>query len=541
MILSHDRIAEIDHQHFDFIIFGGGINGIAIQKEASSRGYKTLLIDKHDFLSGATSHSSRLIHGGLRYLEYFELELVYESLKARQYLLDHFSHIVKPLNLHIPILKKRGRPRWMIKCGLLLYDLLSFKKKLPNHNPLPPSDFLNKFTKFNKTELKYSYSYFDAQIEWPERLCLQLLSSISNSSFALNYIQTIAYKKTVTHSFVLSSLVNRKKVHVSADLIINASGPWVDKTNAELGETTTEMGGTKGSHIVINEQLTPFNQGIYVEAKQDGRPFFILPWIGKTLIGTTDIFFNDSLDHVAINQSEFSYLKKELQLLFPQTNFDSIQYTFSGIRPLPKVSKDKKTAKITRMHSFNWIGKNKQIIDVIGGKLTTFPELSLDLLRLIDKKFNQTTHTLSFFLKNKNFIPNESDLKRELHDLFLQQQIHLSENDANRLISFYGSELNNYIKTSKTLKSEDFSRLCGEIPQFIVEMKYIMENETVVSWSDFFERRTDISVLLGQDKNKWNSVFDALKSHNFQIDHLGQSSNDYLDDFFVRRFGGLEN
>lgn len=537
MILPHSRIDEIDDNHFDFVILGGGINGIAIQKEASSRGYKTLLIDKSDFLSGATSHSSRLIHGGLRYLEYFEFELVYESLKSRQYLIDHYSHLVQPINLNIPILKKRGRPGWMIKCGLLLYDILSIKKSLPNHKKQSSKQFLSRFTSFNSNELKNSYSYYDAQIEWPERLCFQLLHSVDAPGYGLNYTaikNSVIGKSNVR--LTLQSLLHNKSITVSADLIINASGPWVDLTNEKIGVKTEHMGGTKGSHIVINEKLMPDSQGIYVEAKQDDRPFFILPWMGKTLIGTTDIHFSDSLDVVNINHSEYDYLLNELKLLFPDLKPEKIQYSFSGIRPLPKVDQNHKTAKITRMHSFNRVGKFKNIIDVIGGKLTTFPELSTDLLGIIDKQFKRKTVSVSFFNRKLDFIPDISGLKNAIRILFLQNEIHLSETDVNRMVSFYGKSFYDYLNRGTGISKEDYKLIHPSIPQYKVELKYILDCESVLTWSDLFERRTDIAVLLGPDKKKWNDLFDVLTVSGLKIDSMGVSFADYLEQFFKNRF-----
>ena len=537
MILSHAEIDEIDGKHFDFIILGGGINGIAIQKEASSRGYKTLLIDKNDFLTGATSHSSRLIHGGLRYLEYFEFELVYESLKSRQYLIDHFAHLVKPINLNIPILKKRGRPGWMIKAGLMLYDILSLKKSLPNHKHQSPKEFLKRFSDFNSKSLKSSYSYYDAQIEWPERLCLQLLHSIPSQNFSMNYVVIKSHNfEKGQFNFQLQSLQNNQSVRISADLVINASGPWVDLSNKKLNVETQEMGGTKGSHIVINERLTPDMQGIYVEAKQDGRPFFILPWMGKTLIGTTDIHYSDSLDWVTINHSEYEYLLHELKLLFPEKSFDKIQYTFSGIRPLPKVDEKHKTAKITRMHSFNRVGKNKKIIDVIGGKLTTFPELSFDLLGIIDKEFRRKTALESFFSRKTDFIPSISDLKTAVRILFLQYEVHLSDLEIDRMVSFYGEPFFHFLKTESTLSKHDFVKIHESLPQYSVELKFILKQETVLTWSDLFERRTDIAVRIGHERKLWNDVFLSLENLNLTIDKMGVTSQDYLNQFMKFRF-----
>ncbi len=516
---------------------GGGINGVSILKEASERGYNCLLIDNNDFSRGATAHSSRLIHGGLRYLEYFEFGLVYESLSARSYLLKNFPHLVKPLNLNIPIFKSRGRPSWMVKAGLILYDLLSLNKKLPNHKKLSHSEFKERFPEFDLKDLDTVYSYYDAQIEWPERLVFQILNSVPENGISVNYSSISNYEKADNgHNFNLKSLITNEMVSFSTKMVINATGSWVDLANLKLQKNTSHTGGTKGSHLVYSIQMTPPSQALYVEAKQDGRPFFILPWNGMTLIGTTDIFYHDSLDRIIITKDEKRYIETELKTLFKDFELQPIHYSFSGIRPLPKVDLKHSTSKITRRHSFNWLNSDKSMIDVIGGKLTTFPALSQDLLKMADQFFKKKTKSNSFFSKDKPFIYHLENLKNEYRRLFLRFEIHLTDSDCERLISFYGSDLLNFCSLNESVGKEDFKKLHHELTQYLIEIKFCVKAESVFTWSDLFERRTDIAADIGSNVQKWNEVFSQLNTQNIKVDSAGISPDDYLKEFFAVRF-----
>lgn len=537
MILNHKTFQAINGKSFDLLIMGGGINGVSILKEATERGYNCLLFDNNDFSRGATAHSSRLIHGGLRYLEYFEFGLVYESLSSRTYLLKNFPHLVKPLNLNIPIFKTRGRPSWMVKSGLILYDLLSLKKTLPNHKKLSHSEFQSLFPQFNLQDLKTVYSYFDAQIEWPERLVFQILNSVPQNGISVNYSIISSYQKTESgHQFNLKSLINNESVNFSSKMVINATGSWVDLANQKLQKNTNHTGGTKGSHLVYLLQMTPLSQAIYVEAKQDGRPFFILPWNGMTLIGTTDIFYHDSLDRIIISEGEKQYIETELNTLFKDFIEQPIHYSFSGIRPLPKVDLKHSTSKITRRHSFNWLNSDKSMIDVIGGKLTTFPALSQDLLKLTDSFFRKKTNHSSFFAKDKPFIYHLENLKKEYRRLFLLFEVHLNEEDCERLISFYGSDLLNYCSLNENINKKDFQKLHHSLNQYIIEIKYCIQTESVFTWSDLFERRTDIAANIGSNVQKWNELFTCLMNSNLNVDFTGITTEDYLKEFIAVRF-----
>lgn len=345
-------LAQIQQQEYDLIIIGGGINGAGVARDAALRGLKTIVIEKEDFAGGSSSWSTRLIHGGLRYLEYFEFPLVRESLKEREVLLRTAPHLVKPILLTIPIYGDRSRPYWKIWAGMILYDIFSFDKTLPLHRMLPRAQFKQLFRYVDREHLTGGSQYYDGQVTLAERLCLENIISAENAgATALNYAEVIELplENNRISSVVCQDKLTGETFTISGSqnaVVVNTSGPWVDKV-CKLGHkegkdvpigNARKIGGTKGSHIVVSKfPGAPENTSLYVEAKSDGRPFFIVPWLGMYLIGTTDIPFKGDLDRVKANDDEIDYLLTETNNIIPAANLtrEDIRFTYSGVRPLP--------------------------------------------------------------------------------------------------------------------------------------------------------------------------------------------------------------
>jgi len=392
------RFSQSDfNKEFDVIIIGGGINGCGIARDAALRGLSVLLLEKEDFGYGCTSASTRLIHGGLRYLEYFEFSLVRESLRERELLLKNASHLVKPIELCIPIYKNDKRSFLEIKAGMLLYDFLSFDKTLPYHKIMSRDEFIKYEPGVNSDNLVGAAIYYDAQVTYPERICVEnAIMANQASAIVINHAEVISLKNElgkITNLTFLDKLSD-KQFTVKGKQIINVSGPWVDKLCSLAGHgIKRKIGGTKGSHIIVNKFPGAPNHAIYSSAKSDNRPFFIIPWNDLILIGTTDIHYDGDLDSVNASNSEVDYLINEANNLITSYKLGKkdILYTYSGIRPLPYISNTKPGA-ITRKHIiFDHKDEGiSNLISVIGGKLTTYRNLSEQatdrLLKKLGKK-----------------------------------------------------------------------------------------------------------------------------------------------------------
>jgi glycerol-3-phosphate dehydrogenase len=359
------------------------------------RGLKVLLVDKGDLSAGTSAWSTRLIHGGLRYLEHGELTLVRESLRERETLLRIAPHLVKQLPFLVPVYSNRSRGELTIRAGMLAYDWLSFDKSLPHHRRLSRHETLREFPGLQAEGLESSVLYYDAQVEFAERLVFEnVLSARQNGATIRTYSQVDGFliKDQRVCGIRFIDQLTGDGHDVTGHLVINASGPWVDQLLA-LGRSaaTRLIGGTKGSHLIVKSFPGAPSTAVYVEAIQDGRPIFIIPWNGNYLIGTTDIRYAGSLDDVDISNEEIDYLLKETNQLVPRAQLDrqSILYTYSGIRPLA-FSSEKDAQGITRRHFIREDPELAGLISLVGGKLTTFrrfSEQTVDLcLRLLRKE-----------------------------------------------------------------------------------------------------------------------------------------------------------
>jgi glycerol-3-phosphate dehydrogenase len=380
---------------YDLIVIGGGINGTGIARDAALRGLKVLLLEKNDFGSGTSAYSSRLIHGGLRYLANLELDLVYESLSERELLLKNASHLVRPLALGIPVYQGGQHSALTVGAGMMLYDLLSLKKSLPWHQAYGHDGFLKRYPQVNPVDLQGGPVYYDAQVDFPELICVENAISAKETGNAslLNHAQVtgVLSKKGAMGGVYFQDLLNGQSYVASAQVVVNAAGPWLDdiiqlaasESKKNGNPLFPRIGGTKGSHIVVRRFENGPDTALYVEARSDGRPFFIIPWRDEFyLIGTTDIPFEGNLDQVAATGEEVEYLLSETNQVLPQANLslDDVLYSYSGVRPLPAAT-GVRAGKISRKHWIEDHRKSKQnpmagLISVIGGKLTTYRNLS---------------------------------------------------------------------------------------------------------------------------------------------------------------------
>jgi glycerol-3-phosphate dehydrogenase len=377
---------------YDVIIIGAGINGAGIARDAAMRGLKVLLLDKGDIAGGTSSASTRLIHGGLRYLEHFELRLVRESLREREILLRIAPHLVRPLPIAIPIYKHSKRGRATIRAGMIAYDLLSTGKSLPRHRLLSRSETLKESPGLNTEGLLGSALYFDAQVEFPERLvCENVISAQEHGAEVNTYAavtKVLAENGNVTG---VEFSIDGATRSAHAGVVVNAAGPWVDLVlDRAPVESPRLIGGTKGSHIVVPPFAGASKYAIYLEARTDSRPFFIIPWNGKYLIGTTDVRVEGDPDEVCTEAWEIDYLLSETNLAFPsaQLTRDQILFTYVGVRPLPWTSNEDEQS-ITRRHFIREHPKVRNLFSIVGGKLTTYRSLAEECVDLIFRKLEK--------------------------------------------------------------------------------------------------------------------------------------------------------
>ena len=375
---------------YDLLVIGGGINGLGVASDAAQRGLKTLIVERKDWGSGTSSASSRLIHGGLRYLQYGEIDLVRESLRERGILARQRPHLVHPISLLIPTLRGQPTPRWMIGVGLLMYDVLARDPLFPHPSVLTAARTHEREPGLTTDGLTGGYIYPDAQVEFPERVCVELMQEATRAGGeARSYTSVTGLLQDETGRVVGAALRDELTVEASEVLArqtINAAGPWLDVINQTLKIPPPRLiGGTWGTHLVLPMRPGGPQGSIYATARKDGRPFFLLPWDGRLLVGTTDVkFLGSNPDALEIEAWEVQYLLDETNHLFPHAAYtpDDVEATTVGIRPLPAQG-DKKAGAITRRH-FLVDHREKNgiagLASIVGGKLTTYRSLAEEVV-----------------------------------------------------------------------------------------------------------------------------------------------------------------
>lgn len=400
-------------QHTSVIVIGGGINGIATFRDLAMQGVDVVLVERGDFGSGATAASSHMIHGGLRYLENGEMRLVRESVHERNGLLHTAPHFVKPLRTTIPIystlssmiaspmkiLRHRSGERHvergavMIKVGLSLYDtFFCANGTVPRHRFMGRKESLAALPALDPN-IKYTATYYDASVHSPERLALDVLMDgvrEHSGAIAVNYVEAVGLDES---SVRLRDVETGQEFSIGAEVIVNASGPWTDLTNEALGTHTSFMGGTKGSHIVLDHpELLEATGGreIFFE-HSDGRIVLIYPLHGRVLVGTTDVRA-DPREPAVCTDEEVDYFFDLIRHVFPTIELDrsDIVFTYSGIRPLPRHD-DIKPGLVSRDYRIE-VDQDRAgspVLSLVGGKWTTFRALGETLadrvLELLDR------------------------------------------------------------------------------------------------------------------------------------------------------------
>lgn len=428
--------------HAQVLIIGGGINGVGTFRDLALQGINVALVERADYCQGASGASSHMIHGGVRYLENGELRLVQEAVHERNGLIKIAPHYVKPLMTTIPIFstfsglvaaplrllthKKQGRPKergaFLIKVGLILYDWFSRAGgTVPRHQFKGRTKSLEELPDLNPS-VKYTATYFDGSVHNPERLTLDLLREAETTNRQARAGNYLAVEGIDESGLKLRDQLTGEQFVFTADLVVNATGAWVDQTDQVLGSPSRFMGGTKGSHIVLdNARLLRACHGRQMFFEHtDGRIVLIYPMLDRVLVGTTDIDANITEDTVCTDE-EITYFFDLIKHVFPAivVTRDQIVYTFSGVRPLPRHDETQPgfVSRDYRIEHRDLVvaGKTVPLLSLVGGKFTTFRALSEhmtnDILKILGHKRTVSTVNLPIG-GGKNFPLTETDVQQ---------------------------------------------------------------------------------------------------------------------------------
>lgn len=508
-------IEALQNDVFDLIVIGGGVTGAAIAWDASLRGLKVALLEKKDFGHGTSSATSKMIHGGLRYLENFEFSVVRESLRERRLLEKNIPHLAFPLPFLFPVYDYQPVPRLMLKTGLVFYDLLAYDKNelpysekfIPNHQWLSKTEALKLEPRLNARGLKGAYLYYDVLDQHPERALMEyILSAHQKGAVLANYVEfselvleknpqkdhpSHATKNRNLEGVKVIDRLTQKEFLVKGSVVINAAGPWVDQVLGAMFKTTKKkIVRSKGIHLL----LPRINKDCALTfSTKDKKHFFILPWLNYTLLGTTDDKFTGDLDHVRVSRSEaekFLRLVNEYYPLDIQTKH--ILHAYAGIRPLAVGGRQENTYAVSRKHEIINHRKTDQInglFSVIGGKWTTSRSLAEIVVNTVLKDQNMKrlkSTTADTPLVGGRF---SSSFEKSQYDIILRYKSTIDSSVVSALFSYYGQESEKIIKRMEAMPKTSKSKLSRFV---LASIEHAVEEESACKLSDFIMRRNSL-------------------------------------------------
>ena len=503
------------------LIVGGGINGIGVFRDLALNGVDVLLVERGDFCSGASSASSHMAHGGIRYLENGEFRLVREAVRERNRLLLNAPHLVKPLPTTIPIFKRFSgllnaplkffgmldkpseRGALVIKLGLLMYDAYtgaqSAQRTVPRHQILSRKKSLAKWKQLNPDIINTAV-YYDGAILQPERLAVELIldaESEDPNARALNYVSMIGGSED---TIILRDELTDDTYDVRPRLVINAAGPWIDFTNRKLGLSTRFIGGTKGSHIVVkhDELRKAIGENEFFFENEDGRIVLIFPLYDHVLIGTSDIPVENP-DETRCTDEEIDYFLHLTRRIFPSLGLtrENIVFQFSGVRPLPR-STAKTVSQISRDHSIevlsgDWTHLRFPVYSLVGGKWTSFRAFSEQVtdkaLAYLGLSRQKDTRSLPIG-GGRGFPRDSADLKRQIESLSAWTGV--ARERLKVLFERYGTRA----ESIATFMNGGTDFILRSMPDYSRrEMIFLVQHEKIIHLDDFVLRRSMLAML----------------------------------------------
>jgi len=511
-------------ENYDVIIIGGGVNGVGIALEAALHGYRTLLLEQDDLCSGVSAWSGRLAHGGLRYLEHFDFALVRESLLERERLVKNAPHLAAHVPWIMPVYKHNKRGGQLVRLGMILFDILSFDKSAPRHKYLSKKKVLEKFPAIETKGLKGGFHYWDGQIELAERLCVEIaLDAIANGAVIRTHsrVEHPVLSGSRVTGLTYKDVITGETHTAHAPVIYNVAGPWIDRVfskSADLPDQPRLNGGTKGSHLIVNTFPGAPKEVVYYETRTDGRLILVIPWLGKYMLGTTDIRWESDPGDARCDIGELEYLLSEVNALIPQANlsFDDVLYTYSGVRPLP-YEPEKDESKVTRTHIFFDHKKHGAdgLVTIVGGKLTTFRQLSEDAVTDLNKRYKRKGKKS---LTRNRLLPGAQyeDFNSLVTEL---EQIGASVKVAQRLAKIYGS------RALDIWRIVEFDKSASELIESNIgltraEIEFVLAEKFPKTLTDLMARRLMLAFEAGHGLNVVEKITE-IASHK-----LGWSASD---------------
>ena len=491
-----DILKQMANERFDLFIIGGGITGAGIALDAITRGLKVGLVEMQDFASGTSSRSTKLVHGGLRYLKQFEIGIVKETGRERAIVYENGPHVTQPEWMLLPFHKGGTFGPFTTSIGLLLYDYLAGVKKSERRSMLSPEETLQKEPLIKKEGLRGGGYYVEYKTD-DARLTIEVMKkAVELGAKAVNYTKAekLIYNdaKKIVGVKVRDMLTN-EEYEIKATKFINATGPWVDEFRSlDYTRNNKQLRLTKGIHIVFDQSKFPLKQAVYFDTP-DGRMVFAIPRDGKTYVGTTDTFFDEDKASPKMNAEDRDYLINAIHYMFPEINLtkDDIESSWAGIRPLI-YEQGKDPSEISRKDEI-WVAESG-LITIAGGKLTGYRKMAEDAVDLVVKQLQSETNQTFKSCQTRHLPISGGQIGGSVKlDHFVETKAKeavnygLTEPEGAYLARKYGSNVDRLFRYAKECTELEDEKLP---PIIYAQLLYAIEEEMVVKPVDFFIRRT---------------------------------------------------
>lgn len=539
--LNLERMAE---DSFDLLVIGGGITGASVAYDASLRGFRVALVEKGDYASGTSSRSSKLIHGGLRYLENFDFALVFEALRERQILFRTAPHLLEAQIFLVPNYEGDRTGPFKLRVGLNLYDLLAGFRSIGRHKILEPEDAITIEPALRRSDLRSLASYYDASTN-DSRLTLAVIGSAAAAGArAVNYARVLDLKSdedgSVTGAVVRDEL-SGSELEIRAHVTVNACGVWAGAILDMAGASSSKaIRPSKGSHLVLERERLPVRNSIIFESPIDGRAMFVIPWGGFTLVGTTEVETEESPDQVQASPEETAYLLDSTAKLFPNAVIepDDVCATYAGLRPLAveKGADEEGAGKVSREHAI--IEGPKNLFSVFGGKLTTYRLMGE---QVVDLAAARLLHEFGVGARDRCRTKEtpligameQADLDKVVAEAReAASKLGLSEETGAHLVRRYGTQFRRVL--GRIVADRRLSELLAPpYPYTAAEAVYAAETEMAQTLTDFMARRTHL-IYAGGAEN-WDVAERAAHAMAPVLDWDDGELQRQLDDYTAER------
>jgi glycerol-3-phosphate dehydrogenase len=496
---------------YDLVVVGAGINGLGVARDAAARGLRVIVLEQDDICSGVSAWSGRLVHGGLRYLEHRDIRLVRESLRERERLFRNAPHLVKPRRLMMPNYRHNRRPPWMVRLGMVLYDTLSYDKKTARHEALDTAGTVARFRGISREGLTGSVVFTDGQVEYAERLCVEVAVAAMRDGAVIRTkarVEEPVLEGSTVVGVRYRDMTTDTLHEVRAPVVLNVAGPWIDRIFRRGAPAQPRLnGGTKGSHLVVDPFPGAPDDVVYYESRTDGRLVLVIPWMGRYLIGTTDLRFDEDPGEARCDAAELAYLLGEVNALVPEARLtaDDVLFTYSGVRPLP-YAPGLTEAQVPRTHVLHdHAPELAGLVSVVGGKLTTYRQLGEDA---VDDVFRRLGRTAPASLTARQPLPGAvGDVAATRRYL---EGRGLGTATVERLLSLYGSRSVDLVESADEVLLRVVHEPTGALA---AEAVFAVTYELARTLTDVLARRMLLAFEPGHGRESVDSVVDVLAAH----------------------------